>query len=61
MKNIIYIIIENGANGYILKFKINNLDFKGICLQDGPAGVRFNDGTSTTWQGNYEVNIYILN
>ena len=27
------------------------IDFKGLCLQDGPAGVRFNDGTSTTWQG----------
>jgi len=24
--------------------------FKGLCLQDGPAGVRFNGGTSTTWQ-----------
>jgi len=25
-------------------------NFKGLCLQDGPAGVRFNEGTSTTWQ-----------
>jgi len=25
-------------------------NFKGLCLQDGPAGVRFNGGTSTTWQ-----------
>jgi len=28
----------------------NRKGFKGLCLQDGPAGVRFNDGTSTTWQ-----------
>jgi len=25
-------------------------NFKGLCLQDGPAGVRFNGKTSTTWQ-----------
>jgi len=29
---------------------LDRKNFKGLCLQDGPAGVRFNDGTSTTWQ-----------
>ncbi|ORX46881.1 beta-glucosidase precursor [Piromyces finnis] len=29
---------------------LDRKNFKGLCLQDGPAGVRFNGGTSTTWQ-----------
>jgi len=29
---------------------LSRKNFKGLCLQDGPAGVRFNEGTSTTWQ-----------
>jgi len=29
---------------------IERKGFKGICLQDGPAGVRFAKGTATSWQ-----------
>ena len=29
---------------------IERKGFKGICLQDGPAGVRFGKGTATSWQ-----------
>jgi len=29
---------------------IERKNFKGLCLQDGPAGVRFAKGTATSWQ-----------
>jgi len=29
---------------------IERKGFKGLCLQDGPAGVRFAKGTATSWQ-----------
>jgi beta-glucosidase-like glycosyl hydrolase len=38
------------CNGQIDPFKNKNIDFKGMCLQDGPAGVRFAKGTSISWQ-----------
>ena len=37
--------------GQIDPFKNKKVDFKGMCLQDGPAGVRFAKGTSISWQG----------
>ena len=37
--------------GQIDPFKNEKVDFKGMCLQDGPAGVRFAKGTSISWQG----------
>ena len=36
--------------GEIDKFKNDKVEFKGMCLQDGPAGVRFVKGTSISWQ-----------
>ena len=38
------------CNGQIDPFKNEKIDFKGMCLQDGPAGVRFAKGTSISWQ-----------
>ena len=37
--------------GQIDPFKNKDIDFKGMCLQDGPAGVRFAKGTGISWQG----------
>ena len=37
--------------GQIDPFKNEKVDFKGMCLQDGPAGVRFARGNSISWQG----------
>ena len=36
--------------GQIDPFKNSEVDFKGMCLQDGPAGVRFSKGFSISWQ-----------
>ena len=36
--------------GRIDPLKNSQVDFKGMCLQDGPAGVRFANGTSISWQ-----------
>ena len=36
--------------GQIDPFKNSKVDFKGICLEDGPAGVRFAKGSSVSWQ-----------
>ena len=50
------ILIENESEkkylceGLIDPFKNSKLNFKGMCLQDGPAGVRFANGTSISWQ-----------
>ena len=32
--------------------KDNKTIFKGMCLQDGPAGVRFTKGHSISWKSN---------
>ena len=37
--------------GQIDSFKNDKVDFKGMCLQDGPAGVRFAKGNGISWQG----------
>ena len=34
---------------------INKVNFKGMCLQDGPAGVRYAKGTGISWQANLNV------
>ena len=50
------IIIEDESEkeflcvGQIDPFKNEKVNFKGMCLQDGPAGVRFANGTSISWQ-----------
>ena len=35
--------------GQIDPFNNTNVNFKGMCLQDGPAGVRFANGTGISW------------
>ena len=37
--------------GQIDPFNNRKVDFKGMCLQDGPSGVRFAKGTGISWQG----------
>ena len=34
---------------------ISKINFKGMCLQDGPAGVRYAKGTGISWQANINV------
>ena len=41
--------------GEIGAFKNDKVNFKGMCLQDGPAGVRFANGTSISWQANINL------
>ena len=41
--------------GQIDAFKNKKVNFKGMCLQDGPAGVRFAQGTSISWQANLNL------
>ena len=41
--------------GQIDAFKNEKVNFKGMCLQDGPAGVRFAQGTSISWQANLNL------
>ena len=36
--------------GQVDPLKNSKVDFKGMCLQDGPAGVRFANGTGISWQ-----------
>ena len=36
--------------GQIDAFSNSDVNFKGMCLQDGPAGVRFAEGTGISWQ-----------
>ena len=36
--------------GQIDAFKNEKVEFKGMCLQDGPAGVRYANGTGISWQ-----------
>ena len=41
---------DNKCVGQIDAFKNSEIDFKGMCLQDGPAGVRYANGTGISWQ-----------
>ena len=41
--------------GQIDAFKNEKINFKGMCLQDGPAGVRFANGTGISWQANINL------
>ena len=41
--------------GQIDAFKNDKVKFNGMCLQDGPAGVRFANGTSISWQANINL------
>ena len=43
------------CEGRINPLKNEKVDFKGICLQDGPSGVRFAKGTSISWQSNLNL------
>ena len=50
------IIVQNKTEkrflcvGKIDPFKNSEVDFKGMCLQDGPGGIRFANGTGMSWQ-----------
>ena len=41
--------------GQIDAFKNEKVNFKGMCLQDGPAGIRFANGTGISWQANLNL------
>ena len=43
------------CEGRIDPLKNDKINFKGICLQDGPAGIRFSNGTSISWQSNLNL------
>ena len=50
------IIVQNKTEkrflcvGKIDPFNNSEVDFKGMCLQDGPGGIRFANGTGMSWQ-----------
>ena len=46
---------KNLCVGEIGAFKNEKVNFKGMCLQDGPAGVRFAKGSSISWQANINL------
>ena len=46
-------VSDGGCVGQIDPIK--NANFKGMCLQDGPAGVRYAKGTGISWQSNLNV------
>ena len=48
-------IDNGGCVGNIEPINNGKVNFKGICLQDGPAGVRYAKGTSISWQANLNV------
>ena len=48
-------IRDGGCVGSIAPIQNGNVDFKGMCLQDGPAGVRYAKGTGISWQANINV------
>ena len=56
MKSIITPLLNNETDkeflcvGQIDPLKNDKVDFKGMCLQDGPAGVRYANGTGISWQ-----------
>ena len=43
---------EHLCVGQIDPLKNDKVNFKGMCLQDGPAGIRYTKGTSISWQAN---------
>ena len=43
------------CEGHIEPLKNDEIDFKGMCLQDGPSGVRYSNGTSISWQSNINL------
>ena len=47
--------MEGLCVGQIDPIKNEKVNFKGMCLQDGPAGVRFARGTSISWQSNLNL------
>lgn len=48
-------VSDGGCVGQIDPLQNGNVNFKGMCLQDGPAGVRYARGTSISWQANINV------
>ena len=46
---------NGGCVGQIDPIKNGKVDFKGMCIQDGPAGVRYAKGTGISWQANINV------
>ncbi len=48
-------INSGGCVGTIDPINNGKVDFKGMCLQDGPAGVRYAKGTGISWQANLNV------
>ena len=48
-------INNGGCVGKIDPINNGKVNFKGMCLQDGPAGVRYARGTGISWQANLNV------
>ena len=48
-------INNGGCVGNIAPINNGKVNFKGMCLQDGPAGVRYARGTGISWQANINV------
>ena len=46
---------DGGCVGQIDPIRNGKVDFKGMCLQDGPAGVRYARGTGISWQSNLNL------
>jgi len=46
--------INNLCEGQIAKYNNSNIDFKGMCIQEGTTGVQFSNGTGILWQS--EIN-----
>ena len=46
---------NGGCVGQIAPINNGNVNFKGMCLQDGPAGVRYARGTGISWQANLNL------
>ena len=44
--------LDNLYSGQIDAFKNEKINFRGMCLQDGPSGVRYANGTGISWQAN---------
>ena len=47
--------MEGLCVGQIDAFKNEKVNFKGMCLQDGPAGIRYAKGNSISWQSNLNL------
>ena len=43
------------CEGQIDPLKNDKVDFKGMCLQDGPSGIRYSNGSSISWQSNINL------